>query len=188
MKSLNRKLIIAALAGGSLLVALAAHAQTPDPADPPHGGHEMGPGHMHEHGPMGGMMERLKLTDEQRKKIEDIHYTHQKRAITERAELETARLDLAHLMGADPPDGRAINAQIDHLAQLRAGLAKERVSGMLEVRSLLTPDQRKEWREMHGGGWRGMHGPGGMGHGMRGDSGQDDGDGSDGPEDGSDSM
>src|SRR5258705_418696 len=108
---------------------------------------------MHRMGP-GGMMERLKLTDEQKKKIEDIRYTHQKRGITQRAELESAQLDLGRLMRADTPDARAINAQIDRVSQLRAGLQKEHVAGMLETRGVLTPDQLKEWRSMRGGmGW-----------------------------------
>src|SRR6267378_4154212 len=169
MKSLNRMLIVGVLAGAAMLATLAAHAQTPpDPADPPRADQPRPGGDMHRMGP-GGMMERLKLTDEQKKKVEDIRYTHQKRAITQRAELESAQLDLGRLMRADTPDARAINAQIDKVSQLRAGLQKEHVAGMLETRGVLTPDQLKEWRTMRGGmGWgRGMHGMQGMHGGMR---------------------
>ena len=151
------------------------------------------------HGPASmqhrAMMEKLNLTDEQTKKFEDIHYQHQKKAITMRAEIESARLDLGRLMRADEPDRRAIEAQIDKVSQARVGLEKDRVGQMLEMRALLTPEQRKTWREMHGGmgmpggmhrGMPGMmHGPDGHGSGesMRmGEPGMDDSD--DGPDDG----
>jgi Spy/CpxP family protein refolding chaperone len=107
-------------------------------------------------GPGGrqSMKEKLNLTDEQQKKLETIRYSHRKKAISMRADLEVAQLDLGRLMRAEPPDGRAINAQIDRLSQLRAGLAKDRVAGMLESREVLTPEQRQQMREMRGAGMR----------------------------------
>lgn len=157
------------------VVATAAAAQAQDaPGRAPEArhGHAVGPGA--EAGTaLPWMEERLKLTDDQKKRVEDIRFSHQKKSITMRAEVESAHLDLERLLDADPPDQRAINNQIDRLAQLRAGLARDRVAGMLEVRALLTPEQRQEWRTMHRGmhGW-GHHGPGmeggGMNRGMRG--------------------
>ncbi len=109
-----------------------------------------------------GMMEGLKLTDDQKAKLEDVHYRHQKKAIEMRADLRLATLDLHRLMRAESPDQRAINAQIDRIASMRAGLQKAGVASMLETRTLLTPEQRKLWREHHGPG--GMR-RGGMRHG-----------------------
>ena len=90
---------------------------------------------------------RLSLSDAQRRRIDDIRFSHRKRAIEMRTNLETANLELGRLMRADAPDRRAIDAQIDRIAEMRASLTKERVSGLFEVRSVLTPEQRREWRE-----------------------------------------
>ena len=118
-----------------------------------------------------GMMEGLKLSDDQKSKLEDVHYRQQKKAIGMRADLRLATLDLHRLMRAESPDQRAIDVQIDRIAGMRAGLQKARVASMLETRALLTPEQRKLWRDHHGraGMRRGgmMHGGpgGGMMHG-----------------------
>jgi len=111
------------------------------------------------HGP-GGMIEGLQLTDDQKAKLQDVHFRHMKKAISMRAELQLANVDLQRLMGAETPDQRAIDAQIDRIAGMRAGLHKAGVASMFEARAILTPEQRKLWREKHGSG--------GMMHGMRG--------------------
>lgn len=120
-----------------------------------------------------GMMEGLKLSDDQKSKLEDVHYRHQKKAIEIRAELGLANLELHRLMRAETPGQRAIDAQIDRVSAMRASLQKARVASMLETRALLTPEQRKLWREHHGPGMRRggmMHGgPGGGMHDEMGD-------------------
>jgi Spy/CpxP family protein refolding chaperone len=175
------------------IAALAPLAARAEPGDaPPAGGPmaeappEPGSG-MSGHGghmggrPMGGgMMAQLKLTDDQVKKIAEIRDRHERSSIKLRADLETARLDMRKLISADEPDRKAIEMQIDRSSQIRAGLAKERMAGMLDMRAVLTPEQRKQWRDMHqgGGSWMrhgrgrgdgGRHGgmlPGGQGMGM----------------------
>jgi Spy/CpxP family protein refolding chaperone len=170
MKRFHRTTLITLIAIAAS--AAAARAQdAPGTPPPPRHGHPMGAGRQGM-APMRAMGDRLGLTDEQRKRIEDIRFNHRKKAITIRAEVESARLELGRLLHADAPDSRAIDNQIDRLAQLRAGLAKDRVAGMLEMRTVLTPEQRKEWREMRRGmrGWGlhepGMEGSGGMPGGM----------------------
>jgi Spy/CpxP family protein refolding chaperone len=104
---------------------------------------------MHHPGGRPGMaaMQRLDLTDAQREKLRGIHDQAARRQIELRAKIATARLDLRKLMRADKPDLAAINAQIDRLAQWRAGAEKARVAAMLEARGVLTPDQRRMLRE-----------------------------------------
>lgn len=109
--------------------------------------------------------ERLQLSDDQRSKLADIHDRRQRAAIPVQADLKVASLDLRKLMRADRPDARAIDAQIDRIASLRATLQKAHVAGMMEARTVLTPAQRKLMREHHEG-MRGRHRPGGPG--MRG--------------------
>ena len=151
-----------------------ARAQTPAPPPEPRwkssdhgpmgaGGPGMqGPGM---HGPeMGGpgmrgmgmrerhmeMLRELDLSKEQREKMADLREKHERAAIRMRADLQTARLDLRRLMRADKADRMAIDRQIDRMAQMRADMQKARVGMMLDMRGLLTPEQRERARERMG--------------------------------------
>lgn len=108
------------------------------------------------------LREELKLTDDQKSKLADIRDRRARAAIPIQGDLRIASLDLRKLMRADKPDPRAIDAQIDRIASLRASLEKARVAGMLEARAVLTPAQQKIMREHRGRMGRGLmgdHGP-----------------------------
>ena len=66
------------------------------------------------------------------------------------ASVQLAALDLRKMMRADKPDVGTIERQIDKVASLRAALTKNRVTGMLEARALLTPEQLEKLRSPHG--------------------------------------
>jgi len=99
-----------------------------------------------------GMMRELDLTGEQRQKIADLREKQERNAIHARADIQTARLDLRRLMRAEKPDRMAVNRQIDRIAQLEAEQRKARVGLMLDVRGVLTPEQRQKMRERLGAG------------------------------------
>jgi Spy/CpxP family protein refolding chaperone len=92
-----------------------------------------------------------------------------KQNLQARADMGVARIDLAKLMRAERPDREAIAAQIDRIAELRATMAKARMNALLDARGVLTPEQLKKARELHGGRGMGPHagldpgGPGGLG-------------------------
>ena len=128
---------------------------------PDGGGPGMGPGapgmgrgmwrggrDMHRGG-FGPMMTReLNLTPEQQDKMKAARDREQRKAIQARADIQLAQLDLRKLMEADKPDSKAIEAQVDKIAGLRAGLQKSHIATMLEFRASLTPDQQKKLREL----------------------------------------
>lgn len=118
------------------------------------------------------LRKQLNLTEEQRTKLADIHDRSARASIPIQGDIKIAGLDLRKLVRADKPDQRAIDAQIDKMAGLRAKLQKSHIASMLEARSVLTPEQRKILRDARPGmGGRGMHrGMQGM-HGMHGDPG-----------------
>ena len=128
-------------------------------------GMRRGPGIGHG-GPAGAeFREKLNLSDDQKAKLADIRDRNERATIPIHGDLRIASLDLRKLMRADKPDSRAIDAQIDRIASLRASLHKSRVAGMLEARTVLTPAQQKLMREHRGGMMgHGMH----EGHGRRG--------------------
>ncbi len=97
--------------------------------------------------PRGQMLERLKLSDDQRSQIEKLRTEFQKQQIGQRAKVQTARLELQQLMRAENPDKAAIEKKINEASQFGAQLQVARVNHMLSVRKLLTPEQQKMIRE-----------------------------------------
>jgi Spy/CpxP family protein refolding chaperone len=119
------------------------------------------------------IVEKLKLTDDQRKAMDGILQDHRVTLIDLRANEEKAEVEMEPLMRADEPNESAILAQIDKIAQARAELEKANARFLLALRSKLTPEQWKQvqaFREdRRQGDWghnehgQGMHGPGGPG-------------------------
>lgn len=102
------------------------------------------------------MIDRLKLTDDQRKAMDQILYQHREKLIDLQANLQRAELAMEPLMGADQPDRAAIEAQIDKIVAARADLEKANSLFLLDIRLKLTPDQWKQLKDMRMMGHRGM--------------------------------
>lgn len=117
------------------------------------------------------MVEKLKLSDDQRKAMDDTLQQHRETLVDMRGALEKAELELEPMMRQDQPNESQILAQIDKVAAARAELEKANARFLLAIRSKLTPEQ---WKTMeadrasrpHGqfrGGpgnpqWQGRHG------------------------------
>ncbi|MGA7858001.1 MAG: Spy/CpxP family protein refolding chaperone [Terracidiphilus sp.] len=170
---------------GAVLMTGATWAQMPDGGP----GRGMGPGPgMDSHRPpferaFGGhgiegrwwnnprIIERLKLTEAQRKEFDGILLQHRETLIDLRANVEKAELEMEPLVRDDQPNETRILAQIDKVAQARAELEKANARYLLALRSKLTPEQWKqvqdfrENRGMQEHGWQG--GEKGQGRHMR---------------------
>jgi Spy/CpxP family protein refolding chaperone len=127
--------------------------------------------------PMGGMregmpmrpvmklMEELKLTDEQKKEVQKLHFDLQKQMITQRSKIAGARVDLQQLLKADNPDRAAIEKKITEISQLAGQTGTMLLGQWFAVNKLLNPEQQKTWKKaldfggMMGGGM-GMMGGG----------------------------
>jgi Spy/CpxP family protein refolding chaperone len=114
------------------------------------------------------MVERLKLTDDQRKAMDGILQDHKMTLVDLHANLEKSELAMQPLMKADQPNEGAILAQIDKVAQARAELEKANARFLLALRAKLTPDQWKQMEALHD-----EHGPGRAGWGRDGHGGPD---------------
>ena len=82
------------------------------------------------------------LTQEQKQKIEELHKAFIKDIQPLRNQLRSERFALMSLKTANNPDQKAINAKIDALAKLRADIEKKQVAHRLQIRSLLTDEQK----------------------------------------------
>jgi len=113
--------------------------------------------------------ERLKLTDTQRKAMDDTLLQHRETLVDLRGSLEKSELELEPMMKEDQPNESQILAQIDKVAQARAELEKANARFLLAIRSKLTPEQWKQMQadrasRQHEGWSREGHGPNGQGH------------------------
>ncbi|MCK4578425.1 MAG: Spy/CpxP family protein refolding chaperone [Candidatus Marinimicrobia bacterium] len=86
--------------------------------------------------------EGLNLTTEQLSKMSQLRNSYQAERINGEASLDISRLKLHQLMRADRTDQKAINATISSIADQRESLQKRWVEHRLEVRTLLTKEQR----------------------------------------------
>jgi len=108
-------------------------------------------------------VERLKLTDTQRKAMDDALQQHRESLVDLRGSLEKAELELEPMMKQDQPNESQVLAQIDKVAQARAELEKANARFLLAIRSKLTPEQ---WKQMEADrasrprpDWKGTRGP-----------------------------
>jgi Spy/CpxP family protein refolding chaperone len=91
------------------------------------------------------LAQKLGVTADQQKKMDDILQQHRLRLVDLRANLEKRELTLEPLVSADQPDETKILAQIDQVAQARAELEKANARMLLDIRRVLTPEQ---WQKL----------------------------------------
>ena len=152
LKMRNIVLARTLLAVAALMGAAAASAQEPamTPGGPGFGG--MRPPMERSFGVMGphgrfwndpAMIERLKLTDDQRKGMDQILQQHRTTLVDLHANLEKSELALEPMMNEDQPNETRILAQIDEVAQARTELEKANARFLLAIRAKLSSEQWK---------------------------------------------
>lgn len=155
MKIVHGLMALLMMAGGAT-----ALAQDAAPA-PPAGMEEMHAKHMaemmHGGGPHGlwwnnpKVAAELNLSQDQKTKLGAIMQQNRINLIDLHATLEKEEATLDPLMSADTPDEAKVTGQIDKVAQARAELEKSHARMLLQMRTVLTPDQWSKLQAMHGG-------------------------------------
>jgi periplasmic protein CpxP/Spy len=87
--------------------------------------------------------QRLGLTADQQKKMDELFQQSRLKLIDLSAALQKEEAILEPLLAADRPDEAKILSQIDRIAQARAELEKANARMLLGIRNMLTPDQWK---------------------------------------------
>lgn len=103
------------------------------------------------------------LTDAQKSQLERLHLDMKKETSVLRAELGVKKAELKALTLRDNPDTQAIGRKTDEIMGIKKELMQKRVNHIIEVRKVLTPEQRVSFDSavMSGpGGWRHGHGDG----------------------------
>ena len=94
------------------------------------------------------VQKELGITDEQRKKLEDLAFNVEKAAILGRAAMQVSWLELSRLESAENPDRAAIDKKIQEISQAQASLMRAEINARLDVRTLLTKEQREKLQNL----------------------------------------
>ena len=122
-----------------LLLAGVSAAQPP--GGPPFGEHRKGGGHerfldMH--------ADELGLDEETREAIREIVEASREGADEVHAELRDLHQQMRDLLSGEAPEEAAVMRQAEAIGKLETELHKHRLSTLLKIRALLTPEQREE--------------------------------------------
>ncbi len=119
------------------------------------GCHEMGMMHGMGHGmmmggdhPMWKFLTDLGLDDKQKEALKALHSKTMKEMIKKMADKQIAGLELRDLLGKDPVDMKAVEAAVKKNESIRSDMFLTHIKAFEEMKSILTPDQRKKLKEM----------------------------------------
>ena len=93
--------------------------------------------------------ERLHLDDATREKIRALAEAGRERSAPLRQTLRQLREEMHALLTSDAPELDAVLAKAEQIGVAETALHKERLRTMLEIRALLTPEQRRELVRIH---------------------------------------
>jgi Spy/CpxP family protein refolding chaperone len=90
----------------------------------------------------------LKLSDEQKEKMQAIRRQAAKEQIRLSADRKLAHLELQELLEAETPNQAAIDRQVQRLAELNAQMTKSKLQSRIAAGSVLTKEQKAGMRKM----------------------------------------
>jgi len=108
-------------------------------------------------------LKQLDLTDAQKASIHQIRLSTKKDMIQKRADLKIARLELREKLRTDKVEIAAVESQVKKVEGLRSSLMLDRIKAFEQIKSTLTPEQRKKFADiMQDPGMQDFHGEGRM--------------------------
>lgn len=107
-----------------------------------------GPERPHAGPPHTRVLEKLNLSDAQKKDIEKLNTDFAKQLVDQQAKVKIAAIELHSLMKADSPDKGAIEKKINQISDLQAQNRMLGVDHWFSVNKLLNPDQQKIWKSV----------------------------------------
>ncbi|MDQ7850506.1 MAG: periplasmic heavy metal sensor [Armatimonadota bacterium] len=135
-----------------LAVAIAAGVVTAQPAPPPPGAAGLPPF-------LARFRTELNLSDDQVNRLSQAYTTYRTRTERLRLDLARARLDLREAFLAPTPDRARVEAVARRIGGLQDQLTQARIGLLLEIRTILTPQQaerlRALWRQQRARRWPG---------------------------------
>ena len=102
-------------------------------------------------GRMGALLhlaDKLDLNEGQRNELSEILTSHRKETISQKAEIELAKVDLQQLIKQEEPDLNAVEGQIRKIADLEAGIKFSQIKVRVDTRNVLTEEQKTALKKM----------------------------------------
>jgi len=93
--------------------------------------------------------EELAITDKQATRLRAMKIAFKKERITRKAEVDLAKVDLHALLHADQAAMAQIEAAVNKVYTLKAGLRVASIKARREAKAALTPEQQKKMKAMH---------------------------------------
>ncbi|HET7763959.1 MAG TPA: Spy/CpxP family protein refolding chaperone [Burkholderiales bacterium] len=129
------------------------------------GGYGYGPGMMGGYGPgmmggYGGGLASLGLNAEQREKIAAVQEENRKANWNTMGQMRSEQFKLRQMYNADKVDSAAVADQQKKVDELRRQMLKSHVEARNQINAILTPEQRKQFRQ-YGPPWMGGDDEGG---------------------------
>jgi Spy/CpxP family protein refolding chaperone len=98
--------------------------------------------------PMFEKLKSLGLDEKQMGEVKAVHFRVMKETIKKKADMQVARVELREILGQDPVDVKAAEAKIRQIEAVRGDMKIMHVKAREEVKSKLTPEQRKKFEAM----------------------------------------
>lgn len=112
--------------------------------------------------PIRGYLDLIELTEDQKRKVEDIRKSFLPEVAGVRQALRQKRLELSDLLFAEHPKMQAIDAKSREISSLQTELERKVIDHILEEKELLSPKQKEQFykviRSEFEGGGLGVHG------------------------------
>jgi Spy/CpxP family protein refolding chaperone len=106
-----------------------------------------------------GLSEALNLSSEQKQQVQSIQQKYRSQVQSLQQELRQRRQNLIEMIGGEASESEIRNAH-QQVMNKRQELGNLRFDSLLEIRSILTPEQRSQWADfMRGGPRRGAGSP-----------------------------
>jgi len=95
-----------------------------------------------------GHADEIKLTEEQRSKIDGILVANRKDMVRMNADREIAEIDLGELLKKDDPDPNTVKAQVKKVSDIESDIKFAQLKVGMDVKSVLTDDQKDTLKKL----------------------------------------
>jgi Spy/CpxP family protein refolding chaperone len=125
-----------------IVLAASLAAAQPEP------GHGPGEGTMRTRRDPGQMMmERLKLTDQQKADMQKLRADMERAMVKTQSAIHLARIDLRQLVAAEKLDRSAIEKKVREISNLQQETKSALIDHLFSVYAMLTPEQQKTFKQ-----------------------------------------
>ena len=99
--------------------------------------------------PMWKHLMALGLDEKQKEEVKKIRNRVMKMVIKKRADMDIAKIELKELLDKNPVDMKAVEAKLKQIEAVKTEIHLSFIRAMEEIKSKLTTEQRKKFKEMN---------------------------------------